>query len=107
MCLACDREQAKIVNNYIDGLIRANPGAGQDGATSASPTSAIELSNNVVVEVHTKVSYRSVRGRPFVALRDLRRSGGFWRERGIAPPPDFEVAGAMRSRSLRAFPALR
>ena len=90
MCLAVDREQAKIVFNYTRRLLRANPDAGRR-RRRASPSDSIELSNNVDIEVHTN-SYRGVRGRSLLCA--------IFDEVGVLASaddadPDFEVAGAI------------
>jgi hypothetical protein len=89
MCLACDREQAKIVYNYIRAYFEQIPALAKMVTRIADD--AIELSNNTVVEVHTN-SYRSVRGRSLLCV--ICDEVAFWRSEDSASP-DFEVAGAI------------
>ena len=89
MCLACDREQAKIVFNYTRAYFEQIPTLAKM-ATRITDDS-IELSNNVVIEVHTN-SYRSVRGRSLLCA--IFDEVAFWRSEDSASP-DFEVAGAI------------
>src|SRR5215471_4727786 len=60
MCLACDRAQAAIVFNYIRAYFEEVPALKK--MVKAITTESIELTNRVVIEVHTN-SYSSVRGR--------------------------------------------
>ena len=90
MCLACDREQAKIAFNYIAAYFREIPALAK--LVTRITDESIELSNRVDIEVHTN-SYRGVRGR-LAALCHLRR-GGLLAIGGFANP-DFEVAGAIQ-----------
>jgi phage terminase large subunit-like protein len=60
MCLACDRAQAAIVFGYIRAYFEEVPALKK--MVQAITAESIELSNRVVIEVHTN-SYRSVRGR--------------------------------------------
>src|SRR4029077_15080955 len=57
MCLACDREQAKIVYHYIRAYFDQIQAVAKMVTRIADD--AIQLPNNTVVEVHTN-SYRSV-----------------------------------------------
>ena len=73
MCIACDREQAGNRFQLHSRFFRAGPGAGQDGTEHRQRH--IELTNSVVIEVHTN-SYRSVRGRSILcAIFDEVASG--------------------------------
>ena len=60
VCLAVDREQAKIVFNYTRAYSEEIPTLAK--MATRYRRRRIELSNNVVIEVHTN-SYRRVRGR--------------------------------------------
>jgi hypothetical protein len=74
LCLACDRDQAKIVLNYtrsyftdID-LLR--------GMVTGETAYGFELSNNIDITVATN-SFRSVRGRPVLCA--ILDETAFWR----------------------------
>src|SRR6202030_4389015 len=88
MLLACDREQAGIVFGYIRGLFEQVPAL--RAMVNRVSNDAIELSNNVVIEVHTN-SYRSVRGRSIICC--IMDECAFWRDENFASP-DIEVHAA-------------
>jgi hypothetical protein len=90
MCLACDREQAKIVYNYIRAYFEQIPALAKMVMRITDDT--IELRNHVDIEVHTN-SYRSVRGRSLLCA--IFDEVSFWRSEDSASP-DFEVAGAIQ-----------
>ena len=89
MCLACDRDQASIVFNYIRGYFDLIPALGK--LVRSVGSDSIELRNGVVIEVHSN-SYRSVRGRSILCA--IFDEVAFWRSEDSASP-DFEVAGAV------------
>jgi hypothetical protein len=60
MCLACDRHQAAIVFNYIKAYFEEVPALKK--MVKAITAESVELTNRVVIEVHTN-SFRSIRGR--------------------------------------------
>lgn len=89
LCLACDRDQAKIVARYIAAYFRENPllaplveHASDDG---------LELSNAVEIVVATN-SFRSVRGRTIVCV--VFDEVAYWRSDESANP-DVEVLNAV------------
>ncbi len=90
MCLACDREQARIVHGYVRAGFEQIPALAKM-ATRITDDS-IELTNDVVIEVHT-TSYRSVRGRSLLAV--ICDEVAFWRSEDSASP-DYEVHGAIQ-----------
>jgi hypothetical protein len=64
MLIATDRRQARVLKRYIAGLLRAVP---MLAAMIANETAeGIELTNRLVIEVHT-ASFRAVRGYTIVA----------------------------------------
>ena len=73
MCLACDRDQARIVLNYTRsyftdiGLFA--------GMISKETQFGFELSNGIDITVATN-SFRSVRGRPVLALFSMKSHSG-------------------------------
>ena len=91
LLVAADREQAKILRNYVGGLLTNNRLLAQHvlGQTAES----IELKGSVVIEIAT-CSFRAVRGRSVcVALLD---ETAFWRSEATANP-DREVWRAIRA----------
>ena len=96
MCLACDRDQAKIVLNYTRSYFtEIDLFAEHDIARNAV---GFELSNNIDIAVATN-TFRSVRGRP--SLRHLGRNR-LLRDENSANPDD-ETFNAL-SQGLRACP---
>jgi phage terminase large subunit-like protein len=90
MCLACDRDQAKIVLNYtrsyfteID-LLR--------GMVQKETQYGFELTNNIDISVATN-SFRSVRGRPILCA--ILDEVAYWRDDNSANP-DKEVYDAIK-----------
>ena len=65
MCLACDRAQAAIVFNYIRANFEEVPALKK--MVKAITAETIELTNRIVVEVHTN-NYRSVRSRSLLCV---------------------------------------
>jgi hypothetical protein len=90
MLIAADRKQAKVLLKYVRAFLDGVPmlRAMVENITAE----AIELSNNVVVEVHT-ASYRSIRGRTVVAA--VCDEAAFWRNEESANP-DREILAALR-----------
>jgi hypothetical protein len=91
MCLAVDRDQAKIVLNYTKSYF-------EDvellkGMLAKKPTATgFELTNNVDVVISTN-SFRSVRGRPILCA--ILDETAFWRDETSATP-DEETYKAIR-----------
>jgi hypothetical protein len=90
MCLACDREQAGIVFNYIRASFEMVPALAK--MVVAINSESIELNNRVVIEVHTN-SYRSVRGRSLLCC--ICDEIAFWRS-DTSSNPDLEVHAALK-----------
>jgi len=63
MCLACDRDQAKIVLNYIRSYFEQIPML--KSMVQRETASGFELNNGIDITVATN-NYRSVRGRPIL-----------------------------------------
>jgi hypothetical protein len=95
LLVAADREQAKILHRYCQGVL--NPPILQSHVLNVT-TSEIELKGGVTIEVVTR-SYRSVRGRS-VAVAVLDELA-FWRDDDSANP-DSEVLNAVRA-SMATF----
>lgn len=90
MLIATDRKQARVLKRYIAGLLRAVP---MLSAMIASETAeGIELTNRIVIEVHT-ASYRAVRGYTIVAA--ILDEIAFLPVEGSANP-DSEILAALR-----------
>ncbi len=89
LCLAVDREQAKIVNRYVAGYFRENPLL--QPLVSRETDDGLELTNNVEVIVTTN-SYRSVRGRTVACA--VFDEVAFWRDADSANP-DTETYNAV------------
>jgi hypothetical protein len=95
LLVAADREQAKILHRYCQGILR--PPILQSLVLNVT-ASEIELKGGVTIEVVTR-SYRSVRGRSVcVAVLDEL---AFWRDDDSANP-DSEVLNAVRA-SMATF----
>jgi hypothetical protein len=95
LLVAADREQAKILHRYCQGILR--PPILQSSVWNVT-ASEIELKGGVTVEVVTR-SYRTVRGRSVcVAVLDEL---AFWRDDDSANP-DSEVLNAVRA-SMATF----
>jgi hypothetical protein len=95
LVVAADREQAKILHRYCQGILSPPLLASQVLNVTASE---IELKGNVVIEVVTR-SYRTVRGRSVcVAVLDEL---SFWRDDDSANP-DSAVLNAVRA-SMATF----
>jgi hypothetical protein len=89
MCLACDKSQAGVLFGYIRGCFETVP-ALQRLVVNITAES-VELSNRVVIEVHT-TSFRSIRGRSLLAV--VFDEVAFWRDETSASP-DVEVHRAV------------
>ena len=95
LLVAADREQAKILHRYCQGILR--PPILQSLVLNLT-ASEIELKGGVTIEVVTR-SYRTVRGRSVcVAVLDEL---AFWRDDDSANP-DSEVLNAVRA-SMATF----
>lgn len=90
MLIATDRKQARVLKRYIAGLLRVVPMLAAMIATET--TEGIELTNRIVIEVHT-ASFRAVRGYTIVAA--LVDEIAFLPVEGSANP-DSEILAALR-----------
>jgi hypothetical protein len=95
ICIACDRDQAKIVFDYVKGYFEEVPALAS--MVKSIEKSSIVLDNRVEIMVETN-SYRSVRGRSFLCA--IFDEVAFWRTEGSAVP-DTEVANAVGPGLLR------
>jgi len=96
LLVAADREQAKILIRYINGILAAPIMQTMVVGTTAD---TIELRGSVVIEVVTR-SYRAVRGRS-VAISILDELA-FWRTDLDSSDPDIDVVNAIRA-SMATF----
>ena len=90
MCIACDRSQAGIVFSYIQGYFDTIPALG--ALVTNRTASSIELSNGVVIEVHTN-SFRAVRGRSLLCV--ILDEVAFFRDENSVNP-DTELLNAVK-----------
>jgi hypothetical protein len=89
MCLACDRDQSKIVLNYVRSYFHDIPALVRLKGTDTAI--GFPLKNGIDVAVSTN-SFRSVRGRPIVCA--ILDEVAFWRDE-TSSKPDEEVYDAI------------
>ena len=89
--LAVDRNQSKILRNYIRGYF-SNVPALQDMVVRENDT-GLELSNSVDIEITTS-DYRSVRGRTYLCI--VLDEIALWRGEDNTTNPDTEIYSALR-----------
>ena len=89
LCLAVDRQQARIVHRYIGGYFETVPLLAP--LVARETDDGLELTNNVEIVVGTN-SYRSVRGRTIACA--IFDEAAFWRSEESANP-DFETYNAV------------
>ena len=90
MILAADRRQARVVKNYVAGLLHSTPVLEQ--LISRETQTEIELTNGITIEVHT-ASYRTIRGYSVVGA--ILDEVAFW-PTDDAADPDKEILAAIR-----------
>ena len=90
MVIAADRRQARVVRGYIGGLLHSTPVLEQ--LIARETKSAIDLSNNVSIEIAT-ASYRTIRGYSVVGA--VLDEIAFW-PTDDAAEPDHEILAALR-----------
>ena len=91
MVIAADRRQARVIMRYIKGIVAAVPMLAR--TIEAERQEAIDLTNNVTVEVHT-ASFRTVRGYSVAAA--LLDEVAFWQTDEGGANPDYEGLNAIR-----------
>ena len=89
MILACDKKQSRVIFRYISALIKNVPIL--EPMIIRSTTDAIDLNNNISIEIQTS-SHRSVRG--FTVVAALCDEIAFWRNDESASP-DKEIIDAL------------
>lgn len=90
MVIAADRRQARVILRYITGFFDNIPMLSQLVRTQTKE--AIELTNRVVIEIHT-ASFRSTRGYTMAAA--ICDEIAYWRSEESATP-DTEILTALR-----------
>jgi len=88
--IAVDREQAKIIKNYVGGIL--NSSKILSGMIEQERQEQIDLKNRVSIAIKT-CNYRSVRG--YTVLCAILEETAFWRSEESANP-DVEVLTALR-----------
>lgn len=88
--IAADRNQARTVFRYIEGLIESVPVL--RAMVAHKTKESIALSNRVVIEVHTS-SFRAVRGYTLIGV--VADEVAFWRSEDSANP-DVEILTGLR-----------
>jgi hypothetical protein len=83
MCLAVDRDQAKIVLNYTKAFFDKIPMLRKQ--VQRETKNGLELTNTVDIAVATN-TYRAVRGRPVLAV--ILDEVAFWRDEDSATPDE-------------------
>ncbi len=97
MCLASDRRQARVIFEYVKGLLQSSDLLASMIESITAET--IRLTNGVIVEVHVSCS-KSVRG--FTSVAILADEISYWRSE-TSYSPDTEVINALRP-SLSTIP---
>lgn len=90
MLLAADREQAKVLFNYVDAILDGVPML--RGLVSHQTKEEITLKNRISLRVQT-ASFRAVRGYTIIAA--ICDEIAFWRSEDAANP-DVEIVNALR-----------
>lgn len=83
LALACDRDQARIVVNYVKAYFDGIPALSE--MVTGATTSGFELENGVDIAVGTN-SFRAVRGRPVLCA--VFDEVAFWRDDNSALPDE-------------------
>lgn len=89
LILARDRDQAKIVFNYVSGILHAVPPL--EAMIAVERADEIELNNDVIIMVKTS-DFRAIRGLTVAAA--ILDEVAFWDSEGVSP--DREVLTALR-----------
>ena len=89
MCLAVDRDQAKIILNYTRSYFNEIAELGE--MVTRETANGLELSNDAEIAIHTN-SFRAVRGRTIACV--IFDEVAFWKDENSASP-DKEVYNAV------------
>jgi hypothetical protein len=90
ICLARDKDQARVVFNYIQAILTLVPALKQM-IVGDPKTDEIELTNGITILVKTS-DYRTVRGPTTVCA--IADEVAFWQSQGVSP--DTEIFAALR-----------
>jgi hypothetical protein len=90
LCLAPSKDQASIVLNYLDGLLRQSPVLSKLIRRQTSET--IELTNRITIDVRS-ASFRRLRGQTCIAA--ICDEAAFWQSED-STNPDVEIINAVR-----------
>jgi hypothetical protein len=90
LIVAADRAQAKVVFNYVRGLLRHVPLL--ERLVESETSEAIRLQNQVEIQIAT-ASFRTIRGRTLIGA--IADEVAFWRSEDSLNP-DTEILGALR-----------
>lgn len=90
MIIAASRKQARVIFNYMVGMLRASPML-KTMIVGKPNSSRTTLNNGVVIEIHT-ASWRSTRS--FTCVAALLDEAAFWRDENSANP-DEEIINAL------------
>jgi hypothetical protein len=90
MLIAADRRQARVIFQYVEGLINGVPMLA--AMVRDRTKESITLNNSVVIEIHT-ASFRAVRG--YTVVGAVCDEIAFWRSEDSANP-DIEILNALR-----------
>lgn len=90
LIVAADRRQAKVIRNYISGMLQNVPALKNEVLNETNEE--IELSRGVTIQIGTR-SFRAIRG--YTILAALLDEVAFWRDENSANP-DAEVLAALR-----------
>ena len=91
MIIAADRRQARVIMRFIKGILQSVPMLAQ--TVKAERAEAVELDNNVTIEVHT-ASFRTVRG--YTVCAALLDEVAFWKTDEAGSDPDHEIISAIK-----------
>ena len=90
MVIAADRLQARVVHQYIKGLLHSVPML--DALVAKETSDAIELTSRITIAIHT-ASHRTIRG--YTVVGAICDEVAFWPTEGAATP-DREILQALR-----------
>jgi hypothetical protein len=90
LCIGADTRQAKIQRDYVEGVFDSSPML--SGLVTSRTADALELSNNIVIEVRA-ANFRRLRGPTCVAV--IGSEVAFWLD-DMSANPDVEILNAVR-----------
>lgn len=90
MVIAADRRQARVVRQYVSGLLGSTPALAQ--LVARETRERVELTNGITVEIHT-ASYKTIRG--YTCVGAVADEVAFW-PCDDAAEPDREILAALR-----------